>query len=106
MFYCLRLKFGSIFCLLQKNILKKTVIDSCDHTFMVWVNDKKLIKFFKENPEMKRVVVPFIPTAEAIAFWLFRKLKNKFKDKFKTGLILKSVTVWETPSSRASYDGK
>ena len=86
-----------------KEILNCEVKDVCDHAFMVWKNDKKLIGFFKENQDMKHVMVPFIPTAEAIAFWLFRKLKNKFKDKFKTGLILKSVTVWETPSSKASY---
>lgn len=86
-----------------RTILNLEVKDVCDHTFMVWKNDKKLIGFFKANPNMKYVVVPFIPTAEEISRWLFQKLKIKFKDEFKTGLILESVTVSETPTSRASY---
>jgi len=86
-----------------KNILIREVKDVCDHAFMVWKDDRKLIRFFKASPDMKHVAVPFIPTAEEIARWLFRKLKTKFKHEFKTGLILESVTVWETPSSKATY---
>lgn len=89
-----------------KTILNSEVKDVCDHAFMVWKNDLKLISFFKENSDMKHIEVSFIPTAEEIARWLFLKLKIKFKDKFKTGLILKSVTVWETPSSKATYEAE
>jgi len=89
-----------------KEILNCEVKDVCDHAFMVWKNDKKLISFFKKNPDMKHVTVSFIPTAEEICRWLFNKLNKRFKDKFKTGLKLTEVIVWETPSSRASYDGK
>jgi len=91
--------FGQI-----KQILEAEVRNVCDHGFMVWRGDKKLLDFFKKNQDLKHIVVPFIPTAEEISDWLFNKLNRKFKDKFKTGLILKSVTVWETPSSRATYE--
>lgn len=86
-----------------KIILNSEVKDVCDHAFMVWKNDRKLINFFKENSEMKHVVVSFIPTAEEISRWLFNKLNKRFKDKFKTGLKLTETIVWETPTSKASY---
>lgn len=89
-----------------KTILDREVKVVCDHAFMVWKNDNKLIKFFKENPDMKHVVVPFIPTAEEICCWLFNKLNKCFKDKFRTGLKLGKVIVWETPTSKASYSAK
>lgn len=89
-----------------KNILKKEVIDTCDHAFMVWQGDKPMMNFFKKNNSFKRVVVPFIPTAEAISVWLFKKLKREFKDKFKNVLTLESVTVWETPTSKACCSSK
>lgn len=86
--------FGDI-----KKIALKHVHDVLDHSFMVWKKDKKLIEFFKENSDQRCVIVPFVPTAENIAAWIFKELDKKFKDKYNTGLTLSSVKLWETPKS-------
>ena len=54
----------------------------------------------------KPVIVPFTPTAENVAAYIFNKLKDKFTDVFKTGLHLQSVKLWETPSSYALYESE
>lgn len=47
------------------------------------------VAFFKVNN----------PTSERIAEFIFRE----YKKMLKAGLVLKSVTVWETPTSSARY---
>ncbi len=81
-----------------KSIAMKYVHDILDHGFMVWEKDEKLVNFFKENPELKKIVVPFTSTAENIAKWVFVQLDDKYTDVFKTGLKLKSIRLWETPT--------
>ena len=71
---------------------------------MVWDQDDELLDFFKHSKGHKLVIVPFTPTAENIAAYIFQKLKNEFSDKFKTGLHLHSIKLWETPSSYALYE--
>ena len=88
--------FGDI-----KAIATKYVHDVLDHGFMLWEKDKLLVNFFKKNKEQKHTIVPFVPTSENIAGWIFQTLDNKFKDKYKTGLRLYSVKLWETPTSIA-----
>lgn len=84
-----------------KKIAIKNIHDILDHGFMVWKKDRTLVNFFKKNPDQKHIIVPFVPTAENIAGWIFITLDKKFKDKYKTGLKLHSVKVWETPTSVA-----
>jgi len=62
-----------------KDILKKL-----DHAYL-----NKLDIFKKQNP-----------SAENIARIIYQKLKDSVKEK---GLILKSVSVWESESSCATY---
>ncbi len=90
--------FGEI-----KTILQEEIINICDHSFMYWEKDQVMASFFKTNPLLKNLSVPFIPTAERIAYWIYKKLAAKFKDNFGTGLKLSEVTIWETPTSKASY---
>lgn len=88
--------FGDI-----KEIMTKQIHDVLDHGFMVWSKDYVLINFFKKNKDLKHIIVPFIPTSENIAGWVFLNLDKKFKDRYKTGLKLYSVKLWETPTSVA-----
>jgi len=88
--------FGDI-----KELANKYIHDILDHGFMVWVKDKPVAEFFKKNPDQKHIFVPFIPTAENIAAWIFVQLDKKIKDKYKTGLKLYSVKLWEAPTSTA-----
>ena len=87
-----------------KKIAQKFIQNKLDHGFMVWNQDDELLDFFKHSKGHKLVVVPFTPTAENVAAYIFQKLKNEFSDKFKTGLHLHSIKLWETPSSYALYE--
>jgi 6-pyruvoyltetrahydropterin/6-carboxytetrahydropterin synthase len=62
------------------------------------------LEFFKNSDGHKPVIVPFTPTAENVAAYIFKELKDKFTDVFQTGLRLQSVKLWETPSSYALYE--
>lgn len=86
-----------------KELAMKYIHDVLDHGFMVWNKDKKLIDFFKKTADQKYISVPFVPTAEKIAEWIFNRLNNNVKDKYGTSLRLYSVTLWETPTSWAEY---
>ena len=86
-----------------KKISKQFIQDKLDHAFMVWDKDEELLNFFNESKGHKPVIVPFTPTAENVAGYIFNKLKNKFQDEYKTGLQLHSVKLWETPTSFVLY---
>ena len=87
-----------------KKTAQKFVQEELDHAFMVWEKDIELLEFFKNSKGHKPVIVPFTPTAENVAAYIFNELKDKFTDVFKTGLHLQSVKLWETPSSYALFE--
>ena len=87
-----------------KKTAQKFIQEELDHAFMVWEKDIELLEFFKNSKGHKPVIVPFTPTAENVAYYIFNQLKDKFTDVFKTGLHLQSVKLWETPSSYALYE--
>ena len=62
-----------------------------------------LISFFNNSEGHKAVIVPFTPTAENVAAYIFDNIQDKFQDIYKTGLQLYSIKLWETPSSYALY---
>ncbi len=84
-----------------KKTAHKFIQDELDHAFMVWDKDEELLDFFKNSKGHKPVIVPFTPTAENVAAYIFANLKDKFADVFDTGLKLHSVKLWETPTSFA-----
>ena len=89
-----------------KKTAQKFIQEELDHAFMVWEKDIELLEFFKNSKGNKPVIVPFTPTAENVAAYIFNQLKDKFTDVFKTGLHLQSVKLWETPSSYALYESE
>jgi len=89
-----------------KKTAQKFIQEELDHAFMVWEKDIELLEFFKNSKGHKPVIVPFTPTAENVAAYIFNKLKDKFTDVFKTGLHLQSVKLWETPSSYALFESE
>ena len=89
-----------------KKTAQKFVQEELDHAFMVWEKDIELLEFFRNSKGHKPVIVPFTPTAENVAAYIFNQLKDKFTDVFKTGLHLQSVKLWETPSSYALYESE
>lgn len=90
--------FGDI-----KTILDELVHKVCDHAFMVSENDELMVNFYKENPQLKHVVVPFESTAENIANWIFERLDPEIA-KLSDGVRLASVQLWETPYNWAKVE--
>jgi len=84
-----------------KKTAQKFIQEELDHAFMVWDKDEELLEFFKTSKGHKPVIVPFTPTAENVATYIYDNLKDKFADVFNTGLRLHSVKLWETPTSYA-----
>ena len=87
-----------------KKTAQKLIQTELDHAFMVWDKDEELLEFFKHSKGHKPVIVPFTPTAENVAAYIFHILEDKFSDVYDTGLYLKSIKLWETPSSFALYE--
>ena len=86
-----------------KRIAKGFIHDELDHAFMVWDKDEELKAFFEISDGHKPVIVPFTPTAENVAKYIFDVLDSNFNDHFGTGLRLHSIKLWETPTSYAVY---
>ena len=82
-----------------KKIAHAEILDTLDHAFMVHDEDDEMINFFKNHSGHKPVIVPFTPTAENVARFIFEKLNSKFIDQYQTDLTLDSITLWETPTS-------
>tara|TARA_Y100000310_G_scaffold267782_1_gene280002 strand:- start:26712 stop:27119 length:408 start_codon:yes stop_codon:yes gene_type:complete len=83
--------------------LKKVVqplIDTFDHSFMWYRNDKIMGKFFSDNTynKFKNYPVDFEPTAENISKHIFEWVKN-------TNLNVSRVKVYETQTSCSQYRG-
>ena len=89
-----------------KRTAQKLIQDELDHAFMVWDKDAELLDFFKHSKGHKPVIVPFTPTAENVAEYIFHILEDKFSDVYKTGLHLQSIKLWETPSSYALHEAE
>ena len=87
-----------------KKISKDFIQEKLDHAFMVWEKDEELLSFFKNSDGHKPVIVPFTPTAENVASYIFHEIHDKFQDRFETGLKLHSIKLWETPTSYALYE--
>jgi len=84
-----------------KKILMEEVHDKLDHGFMYWERDEKMTAFYAENGQFLSIEVPFTPTAENIAGWLYNLLSKKYGHKYDNNLKLEYVRLWETPTSVA-----
>ncbi len=86
-----------------KEIALSFIHSKLDHAFMVWDKDEEMINFFNSSKGHKPIIVPFTPTAENVAKYIFETLSPKIIDNYGNGLHLMSVKVWETPTSYAVY---
>jgi len=86
-----------------KQLLMKYVHDELDHGFMWYTNDEMMITFFNKNRSQKNIRVSFIPTAENIANWLFIIIESELiKIPSLKHVKLKTITIFETPTSSAT----
>jgi len=86
-----------------KKIALSLVHKKLDHSFMAWDKDKEMIDFFKLSKGHKPVIVPFTPTAENVAKYIFDLIYPEIVDAYGNNIHLSSVKVWETPTSCAIY---
>lgn len=84
-----------------KSVLVEEIDGRLDHGFMMYEKDE-LAPTFKSFAGQKIIFVPFVPTAENIAKYVFELLKERIA---ALKLKLSFVKVWETPSSSAVYEG-
>ena len=94
------LDFGDL-----KSLVSDFINEKLDHGFMVYKGDTEVVDFLKKM-KSKNTVVPFIPTAENIAKFLFDTFHRIFAenlDNYPLKCVIKSVKVFETPNSDAEY---
>jgi 6-pyruvoyltetrahydropterin/6-carboxytetrahydropterin synthase len=96
-----------------KTIANKLLDDQLDHGFMYYEGDDEMKALFETNKifaekmeeePFRAIAVPFIPTAENIAKYIYDKLAPQYEDKYGTGLRLKRIRLFETPNSYADYE--
>jgi len=88
-----------------KLIMTHLVHDVLDHSFIVWEEDSVLSDLLNGNG-WQVINFPYIPTAENIARWSWEQLFWTINERFRDGLVLEEVAVWETPTSVAYYKGE
>ena len=86
-----------------KNLALSLIHTKLDHSFMVWDQDQEMIDFFNSSKGHKPVYVPFTPTVENVAKYIFDILAPKITNNYNNGIYLNSIKVWETPTSFAVY---
>ena len=82
-----------------KQIMMEEIHAPLDHGFMMYDGDP-LKDIFTSLEDQKIIFVPFIPTAENIAHYLYGKLQPRLQT---LNLPLNHVKIWETPNSTATY---
>jgi 6-pyruvoyltetrahydropterin/6-carboxytetrahydropterin synthase len=96
-----------------KKLLQYLVHDPLDHGTIAYAGDRDYLKSLgvidKEGNitrtsiySWKIVIMPFIPTAENLAIWVWNQLRDPVTDM---GFKMQLVELWETPTSLATYNG-
>lgn len=93
-----------------KELLTLHVHDVLDHGMIVWESDVPLLAAMEfgndadvdQELDWRVIVFPVIPTAENMARWVAWKLDYLVAARSES-LRLEEVTVWETPTSTATW---
>lgn len=85
-----------------KEVMMTEIDGHMDHNSMFFENDPIIehLKKIEEFQNKEIILVPFIPTAENIAKYIYERIQNPLKER---GVKLKYVKIWETPTSTATY---
>jgi 6-pyruvoyltetrahydropterin/6-carboxytetrahydropterin synthase len=109
-----------------KDIMMNVIDAPCDHGMIIWKDDAWLPDLMKSdsithirqqldsgrryvsvNPvlgiQTKLLIVPFIPTAEALARFWFEEMEGHVIKASGSVALLAGVEVWETPNCKAEF---
>lgn len=84
-----------------KDLIKKTIVDEWDHSFIVYKDDSEVLGFLNSLDKHKTVIFPLVPTAENMALVAMNKLKIAFTKNFKLSIKPIKVRLYETPNNWA-----
>ena len=84
-----------------KELIKKTIVEEWDHSFIVYKDDAVVLKFLETLDDHKTVVFPLVPTAENMALVAMDKLKISFNKEFGSLIKPFKVRLYETPNNWA-----
>lgn len=95
-----------------KHLMVDRVHDVLDHAFLCHPEDT-LLPYLRagaaadtgSSDGWRIVEFPYIPTAENLARWCWEQLAGPIAARFRDGLRLAEVAVWETPTSVAYFTG-
>lgn len=79
-------------------IAQRELIDTWDHAFIAWREDRTVLDFLATIPEHRTVVVDAPPTAEHLAQTAFGVLDRAYRDIYGNHLQLERVRLYETPN--------
>lgn len=82
-----------------KSMVKKAILDPMDHAFIydeTSERERKIAQLLQEL-DSKTFGVPFRTTAEELARFIFKRLKEEEK------LAVSAIRLWETPTSFCEY---
>jgi 6-pyruvoyltetrahydropterin/6-carboxytetrahydropterin synthase len=100
-----------------KAILMEKVHDALDHGFILcdqdtpmkalcnMIHQEELFGEGQSSNSMgwKIVQLPYVPTAENLARWIFEQIDERITQHYRHNLELRYVEVYETPTSVAIY---
>lgn len=81
-----------------KSVLRSTVVDVWDHSFLVYRGDTQVLSFLQSMPDHRTVVLDVVPTAENLAAEAFRLLAPEIAKLCDKRLTLENVRLYETPN--------
>lgn len=84
-----------------KQWMTEEIHDPYDHTMICHAADSALINAMEANG-WRWVALKLPPTAENLAYHFFHRMVER-AGREQAGLLIRSVTVWETPTSSAVY---
>lgn len=84
-----------------KQAMMEVLDEVYDHSYTIYNNDCYLLYFEKMKLDGRKInIVDFIPTAENLSKQWFKEMNIKLVD---FNIKLNYITVWETPTSTATY---
>ncbi|MDC0127320.1 6-carboxytetrahydropterin synthase QueD [Methylophilaceae bacterium] len=84
-----------------KELIKKTIVEEWDHSFIVYKDDTVVLKFLESLDDHKTVIFPLVPTAENMALVAMEKLRISFDEEFGSLIKPFKVRLYETPNNWA-----